>query len=94
MGAELSWEDARTHTGLSETGRTGEWACASEVGKKGVLSPTDMLLWAKESGLKYLKRGLENQVFTPVTHNINNENKNPVLLVDSWIVIKTWNVSV
>lgn len=50
-----------------------------------MLSPTDMLLWAKESGLKYLKRGLENQVFTPATHNIkiNNENKNPVLLVDS-----------
>lgn len=54
------------------------------TGKKGVLSPTDMLLWAKESGLKYLKRGLENQVFTPATHNIKiNENKNPVLLVDS-----------
>lgn len=50
-----------------------------------MLSPTDMLLWAKESGLKYLKRELENQVFTPATHNIkiNNENKNPVLLVDS-----------
>lgn len=26
MGAEL--RECRTHTGLSETGRTGEWACA------------------------------------------------------------------
>lgn len=89
------WADnARTHTGLSETGeRVSEHAHLRWARRECFLQPTcshGQGVWPKIP-----EKGLENQVFTPVTHNIKiNENKNPVLLVDSWIAIKTWNVSV
>lgn len=68
----------------------GEGARTPKVGKEECFLQTDMLSRVKKSGLKYLKRGSGNQVFTPVTHNIKkkrqttkNKKKNPVLLVNS-----------
>lgn len=66
----------------------GEGARTPEVGKEECFFQTDMLSRVKKSGLKHVKRGSGNQVFTPVTHNIKkkptkNKKKNPVLLVNS-----------